>query len=298
LPPESRPMQWRRRPPPPQMPRPRPRLPPARYLGTDTAPASDEPPQIPQPPSSDVSFLKVRRRRELTGLQQQPVGSWGHRRAPGPSPACVSGPRAAAARVQELRIRDFALVEDQTLHLDPGLVAVTGQSGTGKSVLVMAPPAFTAPPPPSPLPPPRPAHQHVDFQRRARAPAPSRPAGLQPSLAVCGWRAARGGAHPVPVRRWLPPPQVEALALLLGSAAPGDCIRPPATAAQVDGAFVLSDELAAAVDDKLRALGLPAKALASVNAQRLVLRREVRGAVPGGGHRCGGGGGGLAGKPE
>jgi len=35
-----------------------------------------------------------------------------------------------------VRIRDFALVEEQDLQFGQGLNAVTGESGSGKSVLV------------------------------------------------------------------------------------------------------------------------------------------------------------------
>ena len=38
----------------------------------------------------------------------------------------------------ELRIRDFAVVEDVTVPLEPGLNAVTGETGAGKSIVVGA----------------------------------------------------------------------------------------------------------------------------------------------------------------
>jgi hypothetical protein len=74
---------------------------------------------------------------------------------------------------------------------------------------------------------------------------------------------------------------VEALNQLLGAAAPPDCVRPPAAAAQVEGSFQLTAELCMAVDAKLLELGLPPKALAGTNQQALRVRREVRG-----GHAC------------
>jgi hypothetical protein len=40
--------------------------------------------------------------------------------------------------VQELRLRDFALVPAAAVSLGPGLVAISGQSGAGKSVLLDA----------------------------------------------------------------------------------------------------------------------------------------------------------------
>ena len=38
----------------------------------------------------------------------------------------------------ELRIRDFAVIEDVTLHLGPGLNVLTGETGAGKSIIVGA----------------------------------------------------------------------------------------------------------------------------------------------------------------
>lgn len=40
--------------------------------------------------------------------------------------------------LRELRIRDFALIADQTISFMPGLNVITGESGSGKSVLVEA----------------------------------------------------------------------------------------------------------------------------------------------------------------
>lgn len=76
--------------------------------------------------------------------------------------------RLVSTHISELRIRDFALVEDQRVQLTPGLNVVTGESGSGKSVLV------------------------------------------------------------------------EAFAAILGSPAPEDCVRPPATTAVLEGTVQLS----------------------------------------------------------
>jgi len=46
--------------------------------------------------------------------------------------------QAASAYLRELRLRDFALVDEQRVSLGTGLSAITGESGTGKSVLVAA----------------------------------------------------------------------------------------------------------------------------------------------------------------
>jgi DNA repair protein RecN (Recombination protein N) len=46
----------------------------------------------------------------------------------------VAGP----AHLLELRIRDFAIVDELTLRLEPGLNALTGETGAGKSILIDA----------------------------------------------------------------------------------------------------------------------------------------------------------------
>ena len=40
--------------------------------------------------------------------------------------------------IEVLHIRDFALVEELTLELGPGLNALTGETGAGKSILLQA----------------------------------------------------------------------------------------------------------------------------------------------------------------
>ena len=51
----------------------------------------------------------------------------------------AADPRVANGTfIRDLRIRDFALVEDQVVRLAPGLNVITGESGAGKSVLVEA----------------------------------------------------------------------------------------------------------------------------------------------------------------
>jgi len=47
-------------------------------------------------------------------------------------------PPGAQTNPQELRIQDFALVTQQTVKFSPGLNAITGESGSGKSVLIEA----------------------------------------------------------------------------------------------------------------------------------------------------------------
>jgi hypothetical protein len=49
-----------------------------------------------------------------------------------------SPPPPAPPPVQELRLRDFALVPSAAVAFGPGLVAISGQSGAGKSVLLDA----------------------------------------------------------------------------------------------------------------------------------------------------------------
>lgn len=40
------------------------------------------------------------------------------------------------AGLQTLHIKDFALVADETVYFSPGVNIITGESGSGKSVLV------------------------------------------------------------------------------------------------------------------------------------------------------------------
>jgi len=61
------------------------------------------------------------------------AASAGHLRPHATDPRLASG-----TFIKDLRIRDFALVEDQLIHLAPGLNVITGESGAGKSVLVEA----------------------------------------------------------------------------------------------------------------------------------------------------------------
>lgn len=50
----------------------------------------------------------------------------------------VAEPAPAATHFSSLLIRDFALVQEQRVQLAPGLTVITGESGSGKSVLVEA----------------------------------------------------------------------------------------------------------------------------------------------------------------
>ena len=40
--------------------------------------------------------------------------------------------------LQELRIKDFAIIDDLTLTLEPGFLVITGETGAGKSIIVDA----------------------------------------------------------------------------------------------------------------------------------------------------------------
>jgi len=55
-----------------------------------------------------------------------------------PRPSAKDLRAVSGTFIRDLRIRDFALVEDQLIHLAPGLNVITGESGAGKSVLVEA----------------------------------------------------------------------------------------------------------------------------------------------------------------
>jgi hypothetical protein len=91
--------------------------------------------------------------------------------------------------LQALSVRDFALVSNSSVQLQPGLTAISGSSGAGKSALI------------------------------------------------------------------------EALAVLLGATPPGDCVRPPAAAAVIEGSWWLGPAESAAVRHMLLQAGLPSKAL-------------------------------------
>jgi DNA repair protein RecN (Recombination protein N) len=47
-------------------------------------------------------------------------------------------PRAHGGQLLELRIKDFAIIDELTLLLEPGLNALTGETGAGKSILIDA----------------------------------------------------------------------------------------------------------------------------------------------------------------
>ncbi len=49
-----------------------------------------------------------------------------------------AGPDRALLMLQELRIRDFAIIDELNLVLEPGLNVLTGETGAGKSILVDA----------------------------------------------------------------------------------------------------------------------------------------------------------------
>jgi DNA repair protein RecN (Recombination protein N) len=40
--------------------------------------------------------------------------------------------------LQELRIKDFAIIDEISLHLDAGFLVITGETGAGKSIIVDA----------------------------------------------------------------------------------------------------------------------------------------------------------------
>eukprot|EP00897_Mesotaenium_endlicherianum_P005473 jgi/Mesen1/4954/ME000247S04234 len=48
------------------------------------------------------------------------------------------GPPRGPAYLQELRIRDFALIQEERVEFGPGLNIITGESGAGKSILLQA----------------------------------------------------------------------------------------------------------------------------------------------------------------
>ena len=91
------------------------------------------------PPSSPVSTVECRRRR--------PAGPPGHLRDPRlprhPAGQVPPGrPVGARARwvaiLVELRVRNLGVIDDVTVALGPGMTALTGETGAGKTLLVEA----------------------------------------------------------------------------------------------------------------------------------------------------------------
>ena len=138
-----------------------------------------------------------------------------------------------STRLLHLSIQDFALVDEQHVVIGPGFNALTGESGSGKSVLVSTSPDETC------------------------------------------WFCAWGFMSPH-VESVLSGLQVEALGLLLGAPAPPDCVRPPATAAQISGVFWLNSAGSIALRNALDSQGLPPHALPPTNRpSQMEVHREV-----------------------
>lgn len=145
----------------------------------------------------------------------------------------------------QLHIQNFALVEQQHVSLGSQLVAVTGESGSGKSVLVRERTQGHVT---------QPAALKLHPQGYASDLAePRSPQGLCPGACV----------------------QVECLNQLLGSPAPPECIREPTAPAVVEGSFWLPRSSALAVRRALEDEGCTQSALPAPQAGWLVIRREV-----------------------
>lgn len=154
--------------------------------------------------------------------------------------------------IKELRIKDFALIDHLSIRLGPGLNVVTGESGAGKSVLVVGLP---------------------------RPPLGSSSCfGTEPSL-------ASSCACPGPPLLLLHMStnktcaKVAAVTHILGAAALDDIVRPPATSAAVEAIFHLGSGSVRSIADLLVGAGLPQKAVPGNDAHshaELLMRREVR----------------------
>jgi hypothetical protein len=142
-----------------------------------------------------------------------------------------------ATHLRELRIKDFALVAEQRIHLHPGLTVITGAChATGRCC---QPPA-------------------ASFQ-------PGYPPTHSPLLACfCAPAGESGSGKSV---------LVEALGQLLGATAFDEAVRPPATTALVEGTVAVAPAEQPLLRRLLGELGVPARAARDLNT--LILRREL-----------------------
>ena len=133
----------------------------------------------------------------------------------GPQSASNFGASSATAstHLRELHIQDFALVDAQRITLQPGFNVITGESGSGKSVLI------------------------------------------------------------------------EALGQLLGSPASEDVVRPPASAAIIQGTVSVAPTDQAAIRSLLISLGLPQRSL-SHGLDTIIIRREIQNGPSGTRSKC------------
>ena len=164
-----------------------------------------------------------------------------------------------AAFLKELLITDFALVERQTIRLGPGLNAITGESGAGKSVLVSPDMACITP-----------LLSHGPRASNLQAASPTLPSSVTrlPLLAHVSLLF-----------------QVAAIGQVLGDTATDDMVRPPAQSAAVEGIFSVRGGRLAAISELLDRVGLyrsSTREVTTPSASRpgasfdIVIRREVR----------------------
>ena len=167
-----------------------------------------------------------------------------------------SSDAVATTCLQELRIKDFALVSEEVVRFSPGLNVITGESGSGKSVLVRAL-LFLLPRCPSPL---IPLLLHLAaFRLACQCPAVRM---VAPSQTIPGMALFA---------------QVDALGLITGSASPSECVRAPASCAVVEGTYALDARHSGAARILLEACGLPGRALPVPGRPcSIIVRREVR----------------------
>lgn len=144
-------------------------------------------------------FPRLARRVAITSAVDQAVYPTKDNAGPDTS---FSASSVAITHLRELHIQDFALVDAQRITLQPGFNVITGESGSGKSVLI------------------------------------------------------------------------EALGQLLGSPASEDVIRPPATAAVVEGTVAVAPADQPALRSLLLSLGLPHRSV-SRGLDTVTIRREI-----------------------
>ena len=158
--------------------------------------------------------------------------------APSPPP-CGAG--AGGTYISELFVKDFALVEEATINLQPGLTVITGDS---KKIKLPA---------------------HNTAHPAAHPAAPSHPPPLPACPLRCACPGESGSGKSV---------LVVALGQLLGATAAEDVVRPPATVAELQAVVKVAERDRGLLRRLLAQVGVPQRATRG-DLGSLTLRREL-----------------------